>query len=247
MKTYVLSVVINLFIVSSLPAKIINGYASGINTAHDGIRRLSELIVTDSNLTITEQNRMKDYLNRNREFVLYHELTERLLSQFRMISPDIFNQIDTIKDAKGRLVDVYVRFLPMEKIDGSVAGRTNMPLEIGDAYMSSYGLHTVSVQVVIGNDALSLHAHEFGHVMYQVPNIATYREFYRVQYILRTADSEEIGHHNTDPSGQKAFEFQKRFRLKYDSNKWSQKFERPVVVFRKIQKNLFTRLNSPNR
>ena len=238
MKNYVLFIAINLLLVSSLPAKIINGYASGINTAQEGIRKLSALIRLDSNMSVSEKKKMQEYLDRNREFVLFHDLTERLLLQFRMISPDIYNQIDTIKDAGGRVVDVYVKFLASEKMDGSVAGRTNIPMEGDDAYMSSYGQHTASVQVVIGNDALSLLAHEFGHVMYQVPNIATYREFYRVHYILRTADSEEIGHHNTDPSGQKAFEFQKTFRLQYDSNNWSQKFERPVAVLRKMQKDL---------
>ena len=190
---------------------------------------------------------MQEYLDRNREFVLYHDLTERLLFQFRMISPEIYNQIDSIKDAKERRVDVYVKFLPGEKMDGSVAGRTNIPMEGGDAYTSSYGEHTVSVQVVIGNDALSLLAHEFGHVMYQVPNIAVYRVLFTKLYLHNTTDSEETGHHNTDPSGQKAFEFQKMFRLKYDSDNWSQKFERPIVVLRKIQQDLFTQLYSPNR
>jgi len=247
MKNYVLFIAINLFLVSSLPAKIINGYASGISTAREAIRKLSALIRLDSNMSVSEKKKLQEYLDRNREFVLYHDLTERLLVQFRAISPEIYYQIDSIKDAKEREVDVYVKFTPSEKMDGSVAGRTNIPMEGGDTYMSSYGQHTASVQVVIGNDALSLLAHEFGHVWYQVPNIATYREFYRKHYLLKTSESEDIGHLNTDLSGQKAFEFQKTYRLKYDSNNWSQKFERPVVVFRKIQKDLFTQLNSPNR
>ena len=237
MKTYVLSIAVTLLLVSTVSGKIINGYASGINTARASMRKLDSLILFDSNLSTPEKNKMKEYLYRQREFVLFHELTESLLVQFRMISPEIYNRVNSLQDANERGVDVYVKFVPMEQINGSIAGGTNVPMGEGDAYSSNYGLNTVSVQIVIGNDALSLLAHEFGHVIYQVPNIVTYREFYRVHYLLNIPDSEEIGHHNMDPSGQKAFEFQKKFRLQYDSNNWSQKFERPVVVLRKMQKD----------
>lgn len=238
MKTYALSILLNLLVLSTLSGKIINGYNSGINTAHEGLRKLSALIIGDSTLTITEKNRMYDHLDRQRVFILYHELTERLLQQFRIVSPGIYYQVDSIKDAQGRPVDVYVKFLPMEKMNGSIAGGTNVPMEDGDAYSSSYGLHTVSVQIVLGNDALSLLAHEFGHVTYQVPNIATYRKFYSKQYQRLTNDSEAIGHHHTDPSGQKAFEFQRRFRIEYDRNSKDQKFYRPIALLQEISKDM---------
>jgi hypothetical protein len=74
--------------------------------------------------------------------------------------------------------------------------------------------------------------------VYQVPNIATYRKFYSEHYLLKTSDTGVIGHYHTDPSGQMAFEFQRKFRIQYDSNGKDQKFDRPVAVLRRIQKDM---------
>jgi hypothetical protein len=239
MKTYVLSMVINLLVVATLSGKIKNGYEPEINTAHEGLRKLSALILGDSNLLLPEKNRMRELLYRHQDFILYHELTERLLLQFSMISPDIYNQIDSIKDAQERPIDVYVKFLPMEKMNGSIAGGTNVPMgDDGDVYSSSYGLHTVSVKIVLGNDALSLLAHEFGHIKYQVPNISTYRKFYVKHYQVITSDSGAIGHHHMDPSGQEAFEFQRRFRLQYDLKSKNLKFDRPIALLKEVNKDI---------
>ena len=230
----------NILIVASLSGKIKNGYEAEINTARDGLKKVNALML-DTNRSSQERNRLNEHASRLRDFILYHELTERLLLQFKMIAGDIYDEIDTIKDAQDRAVDVYVKFLPIEKMSGSVAGSTNIPLgEDGDAYTSNYGLHTVSTQIVAGNNALSLLAHEFGHIKYQVPNIATYRKFYIKQYQVKTRDSESIGHHHMDPSGQKAFEFERRFRLQHDDflKIGNNKFERPVTLIKIISKDL---------
>ena len=51
-----------------------------------------------------------------------------------------------------------------------------------DAYQSEYGKFTVSVKVWIVPRALLVLAHELGHVKYQVPNLASYFEFYKKHY-----------------------------------------------------------------
>jgi hypothetical protein len=231
----------NFLFVATLSGKIINGYEADINTAREGLKKLNILIRLDTTWSQQEMNRLKDHAARLSDFILYYELTERLLFQFRMISTEIYDEIDAIKDAKDTPVDVYVKFLPIEKMKGSVAAMTNIPLgDDGDAYNSSYGLHSVSVQIIAGNNALRLLAHEFGHIKYQVPNIATYRNFYIRYYQNKTNDSEEIGHHHMDPSGNKAFEFETAFRRKHDDflATVDKRLERPVALIQKIRREL---------
>ena len=52
-----------------------------------------------------------------------------------------------------------------------------------DAYVSEYGPFSVSIKVWIVTRALLVLSHEFGHVKYQVPNLASYLEFHRTHYM----------------------------------------------------------------
>ena len=102
----------------------------------------------------------------------HYELTEELLKQFKHISPDLYNRIDSIRDAKGRFTDVYVKFIPREEASIMAAGITRMAQsdEDKDACFSEYGKHSVSVKIWISSKALLVLSHELGHVNYQVPN-----------------------------------------------------------------------------
>jgi hypothetical protein len=229
----------NILIVASLSAKIKNGYEPEINVARDGLKKLNALL--DTTRSPNERRKLEEHAARLKDFILYYELTETLLFQFKMISPDIYNEVDTVKDAQAHSVDVYVKFLPGKKMVGSVAGTTNVPLdEEGDTYSSTYGLHSVSTFIVAGNNALSLLAHELGHIRYQVPNIAIYRKFFIKHYRVATSDSESVGHHHTDPSGQNAFEFERKFRLDHDDylKNNGTKFQRPVALIQSIEREL---------
>ena len=247
MKTYVFSIVMNILIVTSLSGKIVNGYEPDINVARDGLKKLNELM--NKPMSPVEKQRLTEHRARLKDFVLYHELTQRLLFQFKLMFPGMYNAVDSIKDAESRSVDVYVKFLPIEKMVGNVAGTANVPLDDeGNIYSSNYGPHTVSISIVAENHALSLLAHEFGHVKYLVPNIATYRKFYIKHYNIVSADLEGIGHHHMDPSGQTALEFEKQFRLNLDSylKNNGARPQRVMSLIESIEKNLeFLTSDSP--
>jgi hypothetical protein len=216
MKKYGLSILINFLIIAGIDGKIINGYEPDIATAREGLKKLTTLLTTDKTLSFKETKFLQQNIRHHRDFIIYHELTERLLQQFKMISLEIYNAIDSITDANATSVDVYVKFVARDKMIGSVAGTTNIPLqESGDAYRSRYGLNTISVQIVTGKNALILLAHEFGHVHHQVPNLRAYQSFYIKLYQNTVPESQEAGHHHTDASGQEASAFQKRFYTKY--------------------------------
>lgn len=241
MKTYALSILLNILIVVSLHGKIRNGYEAGIYSAREGLKNLNALLHLDSNLSIREKKRIKENIARHKDFIMYHELTERLLLQFKMIAPDIYDEMDTIKDARGRSVDVYVKFVALESMRGSVAGSSNIPTgEDRDAYNSKYGLHTASVRIITGKNALTLLAHEFGHLQYQIPNIGDYHRFFTSTYLNNETEYEETGHHHMDPSGHRALKFERRFYSKYfDYLKIKQnREENPLVMIQEISRNL---------
>ena len=97
---------------------------------------------------------------------------------------DLYNEIDTIKDIKGRAVNVFVKFIPTDATEVKAWGTTYMRQVENDqdGYLSEYGELTVSVKIWIVNNALLVLAHELGHVKYQVPNLANYFEYYRKNY-----------------------------------------------------------------
>lgn len=215
MKTYVLLILI-LAAGITAHSKIRNGYECEIQTARDGLRALEALWETRTHLPLHARSTIKAEIQRHKTFILYHELTDRMLLQFSIIAPEMFHEMDTLHDARGRLVDIYVMLTPPESMSGSVAASNNLPMDGDrDTYHSKYGIHTALIIVVAGKNALELLAHELGHLSYQVPNVASYRAYYEETYDHDRLQSEERGHNATDPSGQKALLFKKLFYLKY--------------------------------
>jgi hypothetical protein len=139
------------------------------------------------------------------------------LKQFRLISPNLYNRIDSIKDSKGRVTDVYVKFIPREEAVVMAGGITSMSQsdDDKDACFSEYGKHTVSIQVWIFSQALFALAHEFGHVNYQVPNMRMYTEYYKRIYRPYVTASNHVGHSANDRSGTNALTFEREFKRVY--------------------------------
>lgn len=217
MKTYALFVIGCFFLLStSSPAKIKNGYVD-IQSAHGSLRSLKILLKDDRSLSVFQRlslrNKMADLI----EFISYYELTEKLLDQFKTISPALYHEIDTLKDFMGRPLDVYVKFVHEKEMPGGVAGTTNLNQDKDDRHrcLSEFGHHTISVRIAAVRKSLFLLAHEFGHVKYQVPNLASYLEYYSKIYLENSYKRKSMGHSDKDPSGRHAMDFTRRFRENY--------------------------------
>ena len=217
MKSYVLSMTMNILVIMSSFGEIKNGYEIQITIARRELKIINELVVNDPNLSSRQRHELKAKTRTLKNIIEYYELTEQLISLFRTISPDLYHSIDTIEDCKGRPVDVYIRFIPIAEMKGSVAGTTNISQAENDedAYYSKYGLNTVSVTITAIKQSLILLAHEFGHISYQVPHLRAYVKFYFKCYKNRDDDSREIGHDPNDPSGQNAKAYVDRFYPQY--------------------------------
>lgn len=217
MKTYALSLTLSLVVLFSSIAKIKNGYSLDILGARESLKNIKLILKEDKDLSIFQRISMYSKIENLTGYIIYFELTDKLLDQFRTMAPDLYAEIDTLTDRKGRRVDVFVKFVPEKEMPRGVAGTTNLAQDKDDpdAYLSEYGIHTVSIRIRAERKSLDLLAHEFGHVSYQVPNLALYMRFYAQYYLKNTFKGKSVGHNDNDASGRQARVYSHRFKVSY--------------------------------
>jgi len=217
MKKYCLWLAVCVMFWNSLFGEIKNGYGLEIDGVRASLKSLTAALKEDDGMSVFQKAQIKGKITRLLEYVTYYELTEELLVHFRTIAPDLYNEIDSIKNIAGQPVDVFVKFAAEHEMALGAYGTTNLAHDENDnnVYTSEYGPGTVSVKIASVNKSLSLLAHEFGHVKYQVPNLASYYKFYSTTYLNNAFNSRYIGHNSNDPSGQKAIEYENMFRSDY--------------------------------
>jgi hypothetical protein len=220
--------------------EIKNGYEKNISGSKQSLTLLRAKLVDGENITPAHRRKIQSTIKMLVNHIAYYDLTEGLLTQFKTIAPELYAQIDTITDRLGRPVDVYIKFVPVDATSVKALGLTYMDQvsDDKDAYQSEYGQFTVSVKVWIDRRALLVLAHELGHVKYQVPNLASYFDFYKANYdnaLTKTS----LGHSIDDPSGKWATQFGKTFQKKYaDFLKISiEKIQNPLNVLVKLKKS----------
>jgi hypothetical protein len=208
----------------------------------NSLKALNTLLDEDNSLSVFQRSSMRTTIKKLVEHISYFELTEELLRQFKNIAPEMYNEINSLTDVTGQPVTVFVKFVPETEMMGGAAGTTNIAHDEGNKniYQSEYGPHTVSVKIASVTKSLILLAHEFGHVKYQVTNLATYLEYYSVHYQNETFNSKYIGHNSNDPSGQASLEYENQFRVRYINYLSSNKLkpENPFALLNDIQKTL---------
>lgn len=211
--------IIYLLTFSNVLGEIRNGYEPGVKGMRESLNRLNCLLAYDKDLTLFERASMKNNVDRLIEYICHYELTHELLEDFKAIVPEMYEEIDKITDPAGNSVAVYVKFVPETEIQRGAAATTNVAHVPGDRdiYLSEYGAHSVSVRIASAKKSLFLLAHEFGHVSYQVKNLATYIAFYEHYYSAESFLSSYIGHDSRDLSGKLAVAFERRFRKRYSN------------------------------
>jgi hypothetical protein len=226
-------------------AEIKNGYEKDIFVYDASLENYKKLLLNDD-LSRHQRRIIKSQIELLMNNISYCLLTENLLIQFQKIAPDLFNEISSIKDAKGRPVNVYIKIVPNNGTALKAWGITYVNQLTGDsdAYVSEYGTCTVSVKIWAVNKALFVLAHELGHVKYQVPHLASYMNDYKKYYYYLTSYKTfySWGHHPRDLSGKSAHHYEKRFRKEYFYfvKTSSEKIQNPIELLAKIRKNFRT-------
>jgi hypothetical protein len=241
LRQYCALFIIFFFTIDSTFAEIKNGYENDISGMRESLKNLNAILAENMNLSGPSKRKIEFKIELLISNISYYELTENLLNQFKNIAPEIYNEIDTIKDCKGRAVNVFVKFIPTDGSAVKAWGTTYMRHVENDrdAYLSEYGSLSVSVKIWIVHNALLVLSHEFGHVKYQVQHLASYFEYYKQNYFGIMNDSNDLGHNPNDPSGDSANHYEKLFRRDYayflNAN---EKIENPVVLVQKLKRNL---------
>jgi hypothetical protein len=240
MKKYCVIVIIFWVMLNTAWAKLRNGYEKNIHIVREQLKNYNDILLTN-NLRVSDKRNIKTRMNDLIAFQSYYELTEELLKQFKLVSPNLYNRIDSIKDAKGRPTDVYVKFIPREEALLMAGGITFMAQsgEDKDACFSEYGKHSVSVRIWIFSQALFALSHELGHVHYQVPNLEVYTEYYKRMYQPFSSESNHLGHAGNDRSGKSATTFEKEFKKDYANylrlREDNTRLDSPLVLMNEIR------------
>ena len=213
MKNLILVTALLFLIFPNIFAEIRNGYGKDIPVLRASLKALKDLLASNEQLSIPEKKRIRQKIADLTRHLTYYEVTDILLNRFRTVSYQLYAQIDQLKDAKGRSVDVYVKFLPEDSPLPSYGMVSLVPSATDTtACTSEYGQGSASVRIRTTNKALLILAHEFGHLSYIVPNLRPYMTYYK--NIYRAASSiGELGHLHGDPSGINAYRFEKQYRL----------------------------------
>jgi len=217
MKTYCIGFALLMMCFNCSFGKIKNGYGLYIDDARESLKALQTLLNDGVDVPAVQRKTAEARIKALVNYISYFELTEDLLSQFKLVAPDLYNEIDSIKDRRSRPTDVFVKFIAPEEAKVQAWGITNLSSAPADpdSYNSEYGEGTVSVKIWIVAKALLVLAHEFGHIKYQVPNLAGYREYYQSTYRPGFVEPNWIGHDKADVSGWSADLYAKRFLKEY--------------------------------
>jgi hypothetical protein len=217
MRTYFAIIAILIFSSSNVDGKITNGYDDQIQDAKVSLNSLDSLLKENTNLSSVQGRKIKSAMRSLIIYIRYYELTEKLLEQFRTISPELFNEIDTIKDSQGRHVDTFIKVIPRDQVTIQRPGTTIFAqgLNDSDAHHSEYGSGSISVKIWAMDNALFVLSHELGHVKYIAPNLASYARYYKTNYHGSDTNHNYIGHRGSDLSGKIASTFERRFYKDY--------------------------------
>ena len=241
MKTSLLLIALFIFSVGCLFGKIRNGYEAQLQRTKVSLQKLTSQLAEDNNLSFLERQKIKTEIKRLINIISCYELTLELIDQLRMVSPDVYNEIDSIKDRRGRLTDVFIKVITEEQTRIQLKGASffAQASEDEDANLSEHGEYSVSVNIWIVHNALQLLYHELGHVKYVVPNLASYSKFYKKYYHNYVIGVNSIGHHTYDQSGKFACAFERRFfkdKVNY-LRTGAIKLESAISIMEKIKRN----------
>ena len=205
-------------------ASIVNGFLQEKFRLQREIKNAVELLKEDNTVKATKQiERKLKQLRKKYAIVLtkYAE-TEQLLSAIESIDPDLYEEVSKVTNADGTLTHVYVKY-----VDRNSEEFTDLTENHFKAFAytcvsqsptdknvctSCFGTNTINVTIGKGvNEKLKL-AHEFGHVLYMVPNLSDYFEF--LNKYNKNLKKFRSGHSPFDPSYSFVASTENNFRSK---------------------------------
>ena len=146
--------------------------------------------------------------------------TQQLLSTLEFIDPELYARVSEVTNAEGTLTQVYVRYVSRTskeytyftkdhfKADAYTSVRQSKDSEHVCSSLS--GTNTITITIGYGCDEKRALGHEFAHVLYIVPNLRKY-----LDYWIRNDDFCS-GHSLSDPSYTFLNSIEHNFKIRYN-------------------------------
>ena len=230
-----------LFAIEVLHARILNGYGAQLADNKHCLENLRLLLMGNDSLSSDQRRRLKSKVADLIDFVSLYEITEETIRQLKIVSPGIFGLGDSLRDKQGRATDIYIKLVHKDRSRIPLPGANFLWQNAydEDLSVSEFGAQSASIEVWIDCNALMFLSHELGHVIYIVPNLARYVDFYNYAY-SRMTDISYVGHKHEDPSGKSADNFVKQFYSDWKAYRRMSgiKLESPLSRLATIKKEL---------
>ena len=228
MKTYALILALLMCPYLLVHASIINAFHKEKLMLQKEIRNCIELLKVDTTVKVDRLNerKLKRLRKEYAKVVTKYAETEQLLSEMKIIDPDLYERVSVVTNAEGTLTHVFVRYVECTSKEFTVYSKNYF---MARAYTcvwynrinrnvcaSPYGTNTVSITIgKVRDDILAL-AHEFAHVLYIVPNLSYYSHFFKNQnWNKMNKYNVGYGHSVYDPSFAFLDSVEGSFEIKY--------------------------------
>lgn len=202
----------------SVGREIMNGYAGELNLASKCIKNIEDLIRNESIPAKKEKLlRLLKTLERKENHIrASYDKTELLINKFQLIDPYLYNQMRFLKNKNQNITDIYIKIVSGETYPGyNGITRVNQDQMDQNVCSSSYGRNSASIEIADNFSSLVHLAHEFGHLMYIIPNLSDYINYYHLHYNILLNSGKLKGHDDSDLSGQSAQNATKHFISSY--------------------------------
>lgn len=206
MKQYVLTSALFLCLILNAQADIYNGFYYDILKLEKTIARTQDLLSETTNTRDLKklEKELKRLNKKMRSLQASHAETEALIKEVWQIDSGLCAKVSRVTNAEGTLTHVYVKvvsrtseeYINLSRHHYVACAYTSVGQEAINAHVctSRAGTNTVTITVAYGCDALKALGHEYAHVLYIVPNLATYMKFWT------SNDDFHNGHSKDDPS-----------------------------------------------
>lgn len=218
-------------------AEVINGFKQKKLLLERDIHYLQESIQNgiDNNSSRKLKNQLKKL---KKEYIIVNKKyseTEELIKTFAEVDSELFGLVSEVTNAEGTLTNIIVRYVSRVSKEFSYYTRkyyiANAYTSVGQAKIgehicsSLYGANTVTITIGYGCNELLALGHEFAHVLYIVPHLKEYIDFWNRNQ--KFCD----GHNESDPSYFIINSIEDHFKENYISY---MKQKKPGNVLRKL-------------
>lgn len=221
MNCYVLTAALFLCSLFPVRADILNGFSSKKIILERSINQYKDSINLANNTKHLRKLEKKVRQLRKEHDVIQRKYTEteELLIVLKQIDPELYASTSKVNDANGTLTQVFVRVVWLRDNEAKYFARdhfnakayTSLRPTKGNEHVCSslHGNNSITITIIQGLSAIRALGHEFAHVLYIVPNLKEYMNYWK-----KSADFCS-GHGIDDPSYAFMKVIEQRFFLRY--------------------------------